>query len=70
MPRPSGAAGGRGGARRAGQLAQNFVAHCLCANTQLDQHPCSDTVVLTYQAEQNVLGTDVVVAHRVSLTET
>ena len=72
--------GGRRGlgrrARRGGLLAlvsvqqlDDLLAHAVQVGAELDQHLGGDTVALTDQAEQDVLGTDVVVAELQRFTQ-
>ena len=61
-PRPPEAALGGLLALVAGQQLQHLLAHPVQVGAQLDQHLRRDALALADQAEQDVLGADVVVA--------
>ena len=48
----------------AGEHADDLVADLLGVGVEVEQDPCGDTLVLTHEPEQDVLGADVVVAER------
>ena len=58
-----------GGDRRAGQHADDLVADLLGVGVEVEQDAGGDALVLAHEAEQDVLGADVVVAEAQRLAE-
>src|SRR5581483_4986087 len=53
----------------AGQHPDHLVADLLRVGVEVEQDPSRDTLVLAYEAEQDVLGADVVVSQAQSLAQ-
>ncbi len=53
----------------AGEHADDLVANLLGVGVEVEQDPCGDAFVLAHEAEQDVLGADVVVAQRQRLAQ-
>src|SRR6266498_949321 len=54
---------------RAGEHADDLVANLFGIGVEVEQDACRDTLVLAYEAEQDVLGADVVVTQRERLAQ-
>jgi hypothetical protein len=52
------------GSARPSEHPDDFVAHLLPVGVVIEQDPGGDALVLVYEARQDVLGADVVVAER------
>src|SRR4029079_19203019 len=62
-------AGAGAAAPGAGQHPEHLVAHLLRVRIEVEQDACGDALVLADEAEQDVLGADVVVAEGERLAE-
>ena len=69
MPSPAPAAGALAAAAGAGQHPDDLVADLLGVGVEVEQDARRDALVLAHQAEQDVLGADVVVAERERLAQ-
>src|SRR4029077_4814078 len=57
------------GAGGNGEHPDDLVANLVCIRVEVEQDACGDAFVLAHEAEQDVLGADVVVAEREGLTQ-
>ena len=69
LPSPEPAAGALAAAAGAGEHADDLVADLLGVGVEVEQDAGGDALVLTHEAEQDVLGADVVVAERERLAQ-
>ena len=69
LPSPPPAAGALAASAGAGEHPDDLVADLLGVGVEVEQDAGGDALVLTHQAEQDVLGADVVVAERERLAQ-